>query len=350
MAKKAIVWLAVLFVLAVAGTALAAGTESEGGACAGGVLRPIADITGTRLKVTRSHEPIKPPVNNNIIAFSYYFMFYDGYYGQYRNEVMTTVNENKTVYGKDHWRRDICFELPAMLSTDIDMYWFEGYRVIFDKEKNIVMTLADTSDGDLLVAAYNASGLALKDVAYLGVYTVYGQPKLIVSDEFRVYVVDVKTMRNEREYDLQGLKAIGVNTGHPIVESASRLGVFLMSRDNRAMHYLDLTSGEIRLYWDLAPYNIAGEFVKIVAGWSGYISGGYGGAILVKDNQNYALYSGTLKKKIDLHSYGGKQLGDVKDIYWTILYGVRPWAIVSVIERDGPFLISRHIFAKDLYE
>jgi hypothetical protein len=348
-AKKAMVWLAVFFVLTAVDTALAAGTESEGGAFAGGVLQPIADITGTRLKVTRSHEPIKPPVNNNIIAFSYYYMFYEGYFGKYRNEVMTRVNENKTVYGKDLWR-NICFELPAMLNTDIDMYWFEDYRVIFDKEKNIVVTLADTTGGDLLVAAYQASGLALKDVAYLGAYRADGQPKLIVSDEFRVYVVDVKTMRNEREYDLQGLKAIGANTGLPIVENASRLGVFLVSRDNRAMHYLDLPAGEISLYWDLAQSNVSGEFVKIVSGWSGYITGGYGGAILVKDNQNYALYSGTLKKMMDRYPYDGKQMGDVKDIYWTILYGVRPWAIVAVIERDGPFLISHNILAKDLYE
>ena len=355
MAKKVLACLVVLFVLAAAGAASAAGTEPGQTAFAGGVLQPIADKTGTRLKVTLSYDPIKKPDNNNLMAIAYYFLIYnDGNYGHCLNDAVNMVNENKTVYGRDRQRRDIRFELPAILSTDIDMHWFgtfssEDYRVIFDKEKNIVMTLAGSDDGDLVVAAYQASGLALKDVTYLGAYRDDGRFKLIVGDEFRVYVVDVDTMRNEREYDLQGLKPIGANIGLPIVKGASRLGVWLVSRDNRTLHYLDLPTGEVHIYWDLAEYNIVGEFVKMVSGWSGHITGGYGGAFLVKDNQNYTLYSGTLKMMLDRYP-GGKPLGDVKDIHWTILHGVRVWSIVAVIERDDPYLVRHNIFAKEFYE
>ena len=87
----------------------------------------------------------------------------------------------------------------------------------------------------------------------------------------------------------------------------------------------------------------------MVSGWSGHITGGYGGAFLVKDNQNYTLYSGTLKMMLDRYP-GGKPLGDVKDIHWTILHGVRVWSIVAVIERDGPYLVRHNIFAKEFYE
>lgn len=328
-----------------------AGGESGEAAFAGGVLQPIPDMTGTRLKVTRSFDPLKPP-DNNTVAFAYHFVFLDSgddYTGHYLYYTVNKVNEYKTVYGVDQQRCNVRFDLPAMLSTDIDMHWFGNHRVIFDKEKNIVMTLED-SYGDLQVAAYQASGLALKDVIYLGVYRSGGQPKLIVSDESRVYVVDARTMRNERDYDLRGLKPIGANIGLRLEKRDSRLGVWLVSRDNRTMHYLDLPSGEISREADLAQYNIAGEILKMVSGWSGYVTGGYGGVILVKDNQNYALYEGKFKWMADRYPHGGKPLGDVKDIYWAIVHGVRTRAAVVVIERDDLYLVSHSIEAKEFYE
>ena len=348
--------LAVFFLLSASGAALAGAGDKNGDgavAFAGAVLQPQMDITGTRLKVTRSYEPLKPPDNNNLVAIAYYFSFLDSgndYYGHYLYYTVNTVNDNKTVYGNDRQRRDIRFALPAMLSTDIDMYWFGDYRVIFDKEKNIVMTLADTADGDLLVASYQASGLALKDVTYLGVYRYDGQPKLIVSDEFRVYVVDVKTMRNEREYDLQDFKPIGANIGLPFRKNNSRLGVWLTTLDNKSLYYLDLPTGEIRFETDLAQHNVDGEFFKLVSGWSGYITGGYGGVFLVKDNQNFVLYDVGFKRAVGAYPYGGKQLSDVKDIYWTIVHGVRTRAALVVIEREGPYLINGYIEAKELFE
>ncbi len=357
MAKKAIMWLVFIFLLAT-GAASAAGTESgQAGqaAFAGGVQQAMPDITSTRIKVARSVVGQKPPYEKTV-AIAYHFEFFDGFGdndigGRYLYGVVNRADENKTVYGSGEWSGHISFELPAILSTDIDMYWVGDYRVIFDKEKNIVMTLAATPfDADMQVAAYQVSGFALRDMAYLGAYRTRGQTKLIVGDAFRAYVVDAGTMRNEREYNLQGLKPVGVNIGLHLEKSNSRFGVWLTSCDNKALHYLDLTTGGIRLEADLAEYNIDGEFVKMVSGWSGYITGGYGGVFLVKDNQTYSLYDSRFKRKVDKYPYGGKALGDVKDIFWTIMHGVRTRAAVVVIEKEGPYIVSDIIGAKEFFE
>lgn len=356
---KKFVCLSVLFMLMMATATCISASAAEGrqnGATGGktlfvsGYQKIMPDMTGTRIKTTKADNGIRPPYHKTV-AITYQYVFTGDYGGHYLGTTENRINDSRVVYGKDSRSGEISFELPEIITGDIDLYWVEGYRIIIDKEKNIVITLAETAaGGELAVTAYEVSGFALRDMTYLGAYRDNWQTKLIVSDGLKVYIVNLETMRNEQEYELHGYRPIGANLGLPLDKRGSRLGVWLTSQDNKTLNYMDLPSGEISEEADMTQFNVNGEFVKLVSGWSGYITGGYGGVFLVKDNQHYSLYDSKFKRLVDQYPYEGKQLGDVKDIFWAIRHGIRTRAVVIVTERAGEYLTSNSIEASEFFE
>lgn len=318
-----------------------------------GYWQAMPELSGMKISVDKTRETTGESSRTRAgIAIACEYSLYSGdRYGEYINNGDLTVLEDKTVIENRYRLQRFCqYRLPDILSQDMDVYWAGKRRIIFDKGKNIIVVMKEDEPGVFQLSGYRVSGLAVGDLTYLGMYREQApeQDKMLLADADKVYVVDLSTMSQEQSYDLYGCRAVGVNFGVWRIEGDAKFGVWLVPRDNNGLYYMSLPSGEISRVSDWRGVASDGEVIKLVTGWSGRMIGGFGVVMLVKEKGGYVLYDGGFGRRTD--SYLGQPFGEVKDIYWSMIYGVTHRAGIFLVERNGSYLTEKTVEADAIYK